>query len=358
MAFVRPTQPTPQAELETSPLQFIMTDPALCLCPGLFRHLSKADLDTPVGLHLTYTHGSTLLRVRGPLLSGFDLAILQAISVIAAATPELISPMAAGEHSALTDVVANPSQEYRDLVDEEDTPIVLRGPHADDEMCFASCSIAQLLRAVALPVNAHYTEQAIDSLGRLSSITLFVAHVDAPRQFQSLRLLAHCRVNKDNRRAHVVQMVLHPRLTNALVNRTDQDTRMTVAELQKIGTDSDARVLHQRLCAIVNDGTTRQFKVQTLMDYLYPEDKSGLAQERYRARNAQQAHDYRQGKLKMVSDALATIGNKLNWDIFPKDNAPWGPDLILSISRPAEDWTRAKLHAREKAAALALDADI
>lgn len=327
-----------------------MSDPALCLCPGLFRNLTAADLDIPVELRIAYTHGKTVLRVRGPLLSGFDLAILQAIELVAKTTNELVSVKSQGGQADLVSKLASNDPLDDDQAEaDEDAPVVLHGPRPEDDMCYASCSIAHLLRTIGLPVNSHYTKQAAESLGNLSAVTLFVAHVDTPNQFQSLHLLAHLRVAKDNRRAHVVQMALHPRLTSALLSRSPQDVRISVDEMRKLGTNAAARVLHQRLCAIINDGVKRPFKVSTLMEYLYPADKSGIALERLRSRNAQAAYDYRKRKLEVVHSALKTLGNDLNWEIATA-SSEMTLETTVDITRPMRTWTHRQLRAAKQAA--------
>ena len=341
-------QSTRQAAVDTSVLQFVMNDPALCLCPGLFRHLTRADIDLPVELRIAYIHGKVKIRIRGPLLSGMDLAILQATEIVAATAKKVVKPTSQA-HGDLIAGLASPSTLDGELLDEAGEPLVLYGADANDDLCFASCSLSHLLRSVNLPVNSHYIRHAADSLERLAGVTLFVSQADAPSRFQTLRLLSHCQVG-NNKRTSAVRLALHPRLTSALLGRGKQDTRMCVEEIRALAVNSSARVLHQRLCAIINDGVERSFTVATLTDYLFPEDVSGKALTTLHARNSKNAYDAKVRKLEVVSTALGVLSEKLGWQIFARGAATLAPETVVVITRPERTWTYGKLRATAKQA--------
>lgn len=344
------------AELQAAtpdPLQFIMTDPAFCLCPGLFRHLTRADVDVPIELRIAYEHGDTRLRVRGPLLGGFDLAILQAVEMVAATSKAVVTP-SAGIHAELIAGLGS-----ADSLDDEqvDEPLVFHGVGADDELLYASCSISHLLTTVGLPLNSHYTKLAAESLERLSAVTIFMSPKDAPSRFQTLRLLSRCKVGA-NKRSSVVHFALHPRLTAALLNRGGrQDTRLCAEELQALAVEHEARVLHQRLCALINDGTMRPLTVASLVEYLFPEDVSGKALAKVHGRDAKALYDVKQRKLEVVAKALGVLCSKLNWTVKARGSRALAFETTVEITRPSKDWTHSKLRAaarqREEQLALA-----
>ena len=302
-------------------VQFVMSSPELTLCPGLFRHISSADQDDYlVALDLTYVHGETKLVITGTrMLSGFDLAVLQALELAAAGMDEQITAAAGGVRAELRTQLAVPGH--------EDAP--------DGDLSYATCSVSQLLKLVGLQVNAEYTDRVYESLKRLMGVTLFVSDVNKPRKTEAFHLLSHV-VYKDVARNGAVHVALNPRLTAALTGRTAQDTRLSAAELKALGPSYAARVLHQRLCALINDGTSRTLRVSTLLEYLFPDDVSAqtLATLRRRTARGDAAAAVRQQTA--LQDALNVLQDKLGWsckEFYGRDESRF------EIKRPMQDWT-------------------
>lgn len=313
--------------------EFVMSAPELALLPGLFRDISSADQRRWVPLRVEYQYGQgKLVNVTGGyLLSGFDLAVLQALELVAVGTDGRIAEDELG-------------MDLRDKLTVDLDPGV--------ELSYARCSVSHLLQLVGMPCSADYIDAVEASLGRLYGVTLSVA-MDAskPNRCEHYHLLSRARTG-ECRRTNELHVALNPLLTQALTGASAQDVRLRAAELKVLGTDHAARILHQRLCATVNDGGARKFSVSTLYGYVYPDDAAEQALSLLRQRTERgdyQAVRRQQQSLSAAVDALGALG----WEItIEKGKAE---DQVI-VSRPKVDWTYEALAARKveaKAARLA-----
>lgn len=316
--------------------QFIMSSPELALLPGLFRHISVSDLDPlkyQIALRVEHRHGDKLVRVTGGyLLGGFDLAILQALELVAVGNTGHVDSDAPADVAA--DLRAN-----------------LAATEPTVDLSYATCSVSHLLQLVGMPVNDTYVKQVGASLDRLFGVTLSVAaDVSKPHISESFHLLSYTKTGEG--RTNALHVALNPLLTAALTGSANQDTRMSAAELKALGTSHAARILHQRLCAIINDKGKRPFYASTLYGYLYPADKAAhdLTILRQRTELADyQAEKRQQMVLGDAVEVLATLG----WTIDIETGA--AEDLVM-ITRPAACWTYEELAARKAEAKAACQA--
>lgn len=305
--------------------EFVMSAPELALLPGLFRDISSADQRRWVPLRVEYQHGQgKLINVTGGyLLSGFDLAVLQALELVA---------VGANGRIASDDELGTG---LRDKLTVELDPGV--------ELSYARCSVSHLLQLVGMPCSADYIAAVEASLGRLFGVTLSVA-MDAskPNRCEHYHLLSHAHTG-ECRRTHELHVALNPLLTQALTGASAQDVRLRAAELKVLGTDHAARILHQRLCATVNDGGKGRFSASTLYGYVYPDDDAEqvLALLRQRTeRGDYQAVRRQQQALSAGMETLVALG----WELtFVKGKTE---DLVV-VSRPKVDWTYEALAARK-----------
>lgn len=306
---------------------FVMSSPELALLPGLFRDISAADQAREVALRVEYLHGADkLIRVTGGyLLSGFDLAVLQALELVAVGTGGRVD---AGELGA----------DLRDKlkVDADTDPGV--------ELSYARCSISHLLNLVGMPCSSGYIEAVEASLDRLFGVTLAVApDASKPHRCEHYHLLAYAN-SGENRRTHELHVALNPLLTQALTGSTAQDVRLHAAELRVLGTNHAARILHQRLCAIVNDGgAPRKFAVSTLYGYLYPDDKAAQALSLLRQRSEHGDRLAVRRQQEEVCKAVETLA-AMGWSVDIEKGA--AEDMVV-VSRPAKCWTYDALAARK-----------
>jgi hypothetical protein len=107
-------------------------------------------------------------------------------------------------------------------------------------------------------------------LARLASVSV---SVESGRSRQGFNLISWAPEGGD--RAPLC-VGLNPRLARA-IERKDQYTRIDLGEAR--GLDSDvARLLHQRLCGIVDPHNARVFKLQTLLSYPWADEQTSPSQ--------------------------------------------------------------------------------
>lgn len=308
--------------------RFIMSSRELAMCPGLFRHISTKDQSkSEDALRLTYSHGDIRLCIQGDsLLSGFDLAILQALELIATGSGTLVddaNDVQAGLRKAL-------------VAPDADADLV-------GDLSYVCSSASKLLECVGLPVNKKYATRLYASLIRLQSVTLNVSDVTTPHISSSFQLLSFDR-EKGVTRCNAIHVALNPRLTSVLAGASHQDTRLSATELKALGTEYPARILHQRLCALVNDGTSRTFKASTLFDYLYPDDAGAQLLDTRRTRKLRADYAAAIRQRAALDEAVAVLKSHLGWSIEKSQGAT---EKMVTIKRPQQNWTYAALRDAE-----------
>lgn len=250
-----------------------MFDPMICYCPGLFRNIALSDQEKYiVALDAEYLspRKDWSVRISAPeLLGGFDLAVLQSIACLSRTSKEKpIDPSARPRQKGSIDfalfealMAATGSDEIQDF---SSGPILI-GNH----------SIQTVLRAAGLPENGRNSHLVQKSLQRLSSVSLkFDLHEKESKiKRQHYRLISVFVPPNQADRGYRVHIAINPRLSEFLTNGELPHTRISLVEARKLGTNYAARILHQRLCAVINDGQERPLKMATLMQYLYPSDK-------------------------------------------------------------------------------------
>lgn len=117
------------------------------------------------------------------------------------------------------------------------------------------------------------------SLKRLSNVTL---HVDSKEYIFSSSLMAYS-IDKETNH---LSILLNPIVSRSIVGRRVY-TWIDMNEVRSLKTDP-ARLLHERLCAWIDGGETRQVSIDKVIAYIYPDKatESTTRKRRERARKA------------------------------------------------------------------------
>jgi hypothetical protein len=120
-----------------------------------------------------------------------------------------------------------------------------------------------------------------DSLVRLSNVTL---NVDSNEYIFSSSLMAYS-IDKETNQ---LSILLNPIASRSIVGRRVY-TWIDMNEVRSLKTDP-ARLLHERLCAWIDGGETRQVSIDKIIAYIYPDKatENTMRKRRYTARKALQ----------------------------------------------------------------------
>lgn len=316
-----------------------MLDPAVCYCPGLFREVRHSSPEAAIENTATYEIDDfgvrKIITFECPaLLSGIDAAVLQGVACELTVTNQ----------SAPIDLTTwTPSGIDEELVNK----LLIPGtPPIPGALLRGTLSMQLLLRAAGLTDNGRSTAAARESLERLSCVLVTVRAPSSSTILESYKLLSI--VSPTNGQA--VHACLNPRLTCHLLNSARQHIRISLVEARKLSTNYAARVLHQRLCAVVSDGATRQLKVGTILEYLYPNDPVMAASDAKRSAHTasymkvvadpQKLERYR---LAMLNKACMAICAKLGWEMALQRQKRNPLETLLEIKRKRSSRTTSEV---------------
>jgi len=316
------------ARVEASNTDVARHDPALCLMPGLFRVASDEDQNARVSLMLKQTHGDYTVELHNScVLSGHDLAVLQAIVALAArsSTPDQLDP---------TDLCGEVA---RALVDTLAATLpgaaLTEAPTLTDNVLHVDFSGANMLELIGWPEGGKYRQLLKDCLMRLATCVVVVYRDGQRHRAKVSHLLSHVVQDGSSKKWSRTHVALYPRLTEIIIGslipgQRDSHTVIAQAEARLLGMNQGARILHQRLSGFVTQGQRRTLKVSTLLSYLFPNDESGrtLAARAAGVRgvsvtNPAEIARVKREHLKVLDSALETL-----------QQAGWGVGLSAQMS--------------------------
>jgi hypothetical protein len=248
-----------------NPLLLARHDPAHCLAPGLFQSFKRGDRKK-LKLDITYDFNEdTSLRFRGyEPLGADDLRLLQGILALAGTTKATI-PLSQPESKTAKQLVL--------FLEPKD--------HALHEHAVAlRTTIQRLMVEIGYKTDGgEARKDVIESLDRLSNVTMRVVQ---NTKAGSIHLLSYF---LDEKTGDLIVAANH-RLTQAIMGNHAY-THIDMREVRALSSDA-ARILHQRLCAIVSPGRQKSFTLNTLISYVWPHPVAGgtLRRRRYILRAA------------------------------------------------------------------------
>lgn len=227
-------------------------DPAHCLAPGLFQSFKRGDRKK-LKLDVTYDFNEdTSLRFTGfEPLGADDLRLLQGILALAGTTKATI-PLDQPESKAAKQLVLflEPKE------------------HAVHEHAVAlRTTIQRLMAEIGYKTDGGEARKDVtECLYRLSNVTM---RVNQNTKNGSIHLLSYF---MDEATGDLIVAANH-RLTQAIMGQHSY-THIDMREVRALASDA-ARILHQRLCAIVAPGKQKAFTLDTLISYVWPQPITG-----------------------------------------------------------------------------------
>lgn len=269
-------------------LTHVRHDPAHCLAPGLFRSLKRGERKR-LKLDVTYTHGEDSIRFWGPEPLGVDdLRILQGLVAMAAISGD------GGRGIVLrNETESEVGQQLRLLLD-------LKWDAVEKDAMVAKGSFRQLARELGYADDGGSQFKTIrDSIERLWAVSVIV---ERNGQRQGFRILSD--YVSDDREGKLF-VSLNPRLAEAVMGERPH-TRLDMTEVRALQTDS-ARLIHQRLSGWIDAGKSGRVELDTLCNYVWPDETKNPNTLKKRRQTARKAltelisvgwtvHEYAKGK--------------------------------------------------------------
>lgn len=220
-------------------------DTAHCLAPGLFRSLKKGDRKKNK-LDITYEYGeNTKMRFIGfEPLGVDDMRLLQAIIGMSGLSKLMI------EHDNFVD---GKSDQLRKLLID----------NMDDHQWKSrvlETSLYGIIKTIGYEDHGQKRKQIMQSLIRLSNVSIIYTK---DKKHFSTKLLSYL-VDEESGNLFVAN---NPKVTEAILGNRSY-TYIDMNEVRSLKTDT-ARILHQRLSAVIDIGKDKNINISTLIDYVW-----------------------------------------------------------------------------------------
>ena len=231
-------------------------DRAHCLAPGLFRSLKKGQRKREK-LDVVYEYGNgQRIEFKGPEpLGADDLRILQGLVAMAGPSGLVLTPEPRTKGGQQLRLFLDPQW---DAVDQD--AMVVKGSY----------------RALAKEIgyaNIENSKQIRECIERLWLVSIIV-QVESRRQ--GFRLLSGYACDEAEGKLYVA---LNPLIAKAVLG--SQHVRIDMDEVRALGSDI-ARLIHQRLCAWINQGKSGRVALDNLCGYVWPAEATPNAMRKRR----------------------------------------------------------------------------
>lgn len=225
-------------------------DRAHCLVPGLFRSLLRGERKR-TKLDVTYNFGAkeTVRFIGFEPLGADDMRILQGLVAIAGPNGALLAPEPKSEKG----------KHLRFLLDPK-----LDG--LNQNALVARSSLKSLLSEVGLAKGGDNIRLAKASLLRMSNVTVIIKKGGREASFH---LLSYAFDETTGQ----LMAGLNPRLASAVLGH-QAHVQIDMDEVRSLNRDA-ARLIHQRLCAWIDPGKPGRITLDTLCEYVWP-DETGI----------------------------------------------------------------------------------
>jgi hypothetical protein len=228
-------------------------DTAHCLAPGLFRSLKKGERKKNK-LDVTYEYGNnTCIRFIGfEPLGVDDMRLLQAIIGMSGLSKYAI------EHDK---PVEGTSNQLRELLNANMN-------HHEWKSKVLITSMYSIMKVIGYKDHGKKRQQILESLRRLSNVNII--YRKNLKEF-STKMLSYVVDEKDGS----LYIANNPKITDAILGNSSF-TYISMNEARSLKTDI-ARILHQRLSAVIDLGKTKKINIDTLVDYVWISTKDKIS---------------------------------------------------------------------------------
>ena len=227
---------------------------AFCLSPGLFRSCPKGGGNTR--LEVDHVTGGLKFEFRGPyLLTPGELRVLQGLIAIAP-----FSNDAENGWLGLYPDTENPiGIEHRRTMD-------FLGTTREKPVVVTRTSFFELAREIGYGPNSFDSGKQIGTLRRSIErlwMTSVIVEDLATGKRDGSRLVSQYQSDKKG-----FTVALNFRIASIALGVTKRYTRISMSEIRALKTDP-ARLMHQRLCAWIDQGKTGSIELDTLCGYVW-----------------------------------------------------------------------------------------
>lgn len=292
---------------------FARMHPSVALAGGLFRALQKGGREVfpaPVVLAEQTMSSGTFRFIGSEPLGGDDLRVLQGVFMLASRPSETIELMV---DDPVTDIGRELSRKLA-VVAEEPTPGVAKYTHINISALAEACGYgtaggSRTVVETCLERLARVRVQVTGEDGRIIESAL-LAHTPIPREIAT----------DTDRPKDTHALVIHPTLSVPLLSDAKgvRHVRVEHGELAALGRSGVARILHMRLCAIVDPGSSKGLTVRTLLGYAYAAGDNKSTERR---------------RIVDVREAMALIGSLPGWTVTGDDRK--AKAQVFTVRRPA-----------------------
>lgn len=227
-------------------------DAAHCLAPGLFRSLKRGERKKQ-NLHVIYQFGTKeLIEFIGPwALGAEDLVVLQGLVAMSAPQKLLLNHKHTGKAVAT----------LREGLE-------LKWDAMYDVSAVISSSLRKLAREIGYdPDSGGDLKTIVKCIERLWAVSIIVQTGNIRKGYRLLS--SYTSQSKTGK----LLVALNPRVTEAIFGERPY-TRINMEEVRQIKSDP-ARILHQRLSAIIAPGQSKKIFPETLIPYIWPDSVTG-----------------------------------------------------------------------------------
>jgi hypothetical protein len=227
-------------------------DSAHCLAPGLFRSLKRGDR-IKQKLHVVYKFGKNeLIEFKGPEpLGAEDLVVFQGLVAMAGADKKVLTP----KHSSPRATALRERLE-------------LKWDAVDSSTLVVDSSFRKLAREIGYdPDSGGDMKTIAKCVERLWTVSIIVQSGSTRLGYRMLSAYG-----SDSKNGKLL-VALNCRVALAIIGHSPY-SRVDMDEVRKLKSDP-ARILHQRLCAIISAGNTKKILPDTLISYIWPDPTTG-----------------------------------------------------------------------------------
>lgn len=230
-------------------------DSAHCLAPGLFRSLKKGDR-IKHKLHVVYKFGKNeLIEFKGPEpLGAEDLVVFQGLVAMAGADKKVLTP----KHTSPKALALRERLE-------------LKWDAVDANTLIVNSSFRKLAREIGYdPDSGGDMKTILKCLERIWTVSIIVQSGSVRLGYRMLSFYG------SDSKTGKLAVALNCRVAVAIFGNMPY-SRIDMDEVRKLKSDP-ARILHQRLCAIISAGNTRKILPDTLISYIWPNEANASTQ--------------------------------------------------------------------------------
>jgi len=227
-------------------------DPAHCLAPGLFQSFKRGERKGK-NLDITYQFNENVsLRFVGfESLGADDMRILQGVVALAGLSKAVVD----------LDNPQGPAGTQLSLLMEPKYEAIKENAAA------LKTTLQRLMLEVGYKTDGgEKREDVVESLRRLASVTTYVRN---DKKEWACHLLSYYFDEKTG----CLIVAVNPRITKAIMG-DNAYTHIDMREVRALSSDP-TRILHQRLCAVIDPGKQRPVRLDTLISYVWTEPAEG-----------------------------------------------------------------------------------